>query len=220
MYDDDDLVPLSALQHVLFCERQCALIHVEQAWRENRFTAEGRIMHERAHGKRGESRPGVRTEFGMPIRSMSLGVTGMADVVEFRVSSNTGANRALYPIEYKRGRRKTRMMDEVQLCAQALCLEEMLGIAVPEGALFYGKERRRKIVALDEPLRSLTRSAARRVHELIDGGITPAPLYTEVCRRCSFIESCMPQLFSKRQDVGRYIARMAAGEPGTEEEEQ
>ncbi|HUX13718.1 MAG TPA: CRISPR-associated protein Cas4 [Spirochaetia bacterium] len=219
MYEEDDLVPISALQHLLFCERQCAFIHVEQAWRENQFTAEGRIMHERAHGKRSESRPGVRTEFGMPIRSMSLGITGMADVVEFRAGSNEGARDSLYPVEYKRGRRKARMMDEVQLCAQALCLEEMLGVAIPEGALFYGKERRRKVVAFDETLRAVTRSTAGRVHELIDRGITPAPLYTEMCKRCSFIESCMPLLFSKRQDVGRYIARMAAVEPSAEEEE-
>lgn len=212
MYREDELVALSALQHVLFCERQCALIHVEQAWTENQFTAEGRIMHDRAHSQRGESRPGVRREFGMPIRSMRLGLAGMTDVVEFRKGEGP------YPVEYKRGRRKGRMMDEVQLCAQALCLEEMLGVTIPEGALFYGKERRRMVVLFDAALRSLTERTAVRVHEIIDSGTTPAPKYTDQCKRCSLLEMCMPQLLSKRKDVGRYLARMAAAEIGDEDE--
>jgi len=214
VYEEDALVPLSALQHVLFCERQCALIHVEQAWKENQYTAEGRIMHQRAHSKRAESRPGVRTEFGMPIRSMELGISGMTDIVEFR------ENGVLYPIEYKRGRRKAKMMDEVQLCAQALCLEEMLEVSIPEGALFYGKERRRKVVHFDDELRALTKESALRVHEIINLGITPAPVYTSLCKRCSFLESCMPQLLSKRRDINGYISRMAETEPGAEKEDQ
>ncbi len=211
MHAEDDLVPISALQHLLFCERQCALIHVEQVWRENQFTAEGKIMHERAHSKRGESRPGVRTEFGMPIRSLELGLAGMADVVEFR------ADGSLYPVEYKRGRRKARMIDEVQLCAQALCLEETLGVSIPEGALFYGKERRRKVVPFDEELRTLTRRSAARVHELIDHGITPPPVYTPLCKRCSLVEDCLPLVFSKTHNVERYISRVSASELGPEE---
>ena len=213
MYEEDDLVPLSALQHVLFCERQCALIHVERAWSENRFTAEGRIMHERAHGKRAESRPGVRTELGMPIRSLELGVAGMADVVEFR------SDGSVYPVEYKRGRRKKRTMDEVQLCAQAMCLEEMLRTTIPEGALFYGKERRRKVVAFDETLRGATRKAAARVHQIIDSAETPPPVYSDLCKRCSFLESCMPKLFAARPNIDAYISRVAASEIAQEEAE-
>ena len=203
MYAEDDLLPLSALQHVLFCERQFAFIHVEIGWRENQFTAEGRVLHERAHSRRTERRPGVRTETGMPIRSLELGVSGVADVVELH------AGGLLYPVEYKRGRRKTRKMDEVQLCAQALCLEEMRGVRVPEGALFYGKERRRKIVPFDEELRSLTRSAAARAHEILDCGITPTPVYKKHCRSCSFYELCMPRFLSRRHDVDLYLKRMS-----------
>lgn len=208
MYQEDDLVPLSALQHVLFCERQCALIHVERAWTENRFTAEGRILHERAHSKTSESRPGVRTEKGMPIRSLTLGIAGMTDVVEFHQDGS------VYPVEYKRGRRKRGRMDEVQLCAQAICLEEMLQVRIPAGALYYGKERRRKVITFDEQLRQATVSAARRVHEIIDSGVTPAPVFDEHCRRCSFFETCKPTLFSINRDVQRYVDRMAAAEPG------
>ena len=171
-------------------------------------------MHERPHSKPAESRSDVRTEFGMPIRSMELGLAGMADIVEFR------ENGELYPVEYKRGRRKTKMMDDVQLCAQALCLEEMLVVSIPEGALFYGKERRRKVVRFDDELRALTRKSALRVHEIILNGITPAPVYTSLCKRCSFLESCMPQLLSKRRDINGYISRMAETEPGTETEDQ
>lgn len=114
MYDEEELLLLSGLQHMLFCERQFAFIHVERGWRENQLTAEGRVLHERAHSRLIERRPGVRTELGMSVRSFELGVSGVADVVEFH------SDGALYPVEYKRGRRKAKAMDEVQLCAQAL----------------------------------------------------------------------------------------------------
>jgi CRISPR-associated exonuclease Cas4 len=214
VYTEDDLLSLSALQHLVFCERQFALIHVEQGWRENLFTAQGRVLHERVHTRGAERRPGVRTEFGMPIRSMSLGVSGIADVVEVR------SGGVLYPIEYKRGRRKARSMDEVQLCAQALCLEEMLGTTITEGALFYGKERRRKVVAFDDELRALTERAAGRAHEIIEKGLTPAPAYTKQCRSCSFYESCMPRLLSRRHDIEGYIRRMAGLPINVSEEEE
>ena len=218
MYAEDDLLPLSALQHLSFCERQCALIHVERVWHENQFTAEGRIMHGRAHEPSGESRPGVRTRRAIQLRSLELGVAGVGDVVEFR------SDGTIYPLEYKRGRRKAKQMDEVQLCAQALCLEEMLGVAIGEGAIFYGKERRRKSVPFNDELRALTRRTAARLHEIVDGAITPPPVLTPSCRRCSLIEDCMPGLFSQHRDVARYIRRMAAApieaSPQTDGEEQ
>ena len=135
MYSEDDLLPLSALQHLLFCERQCALIHVEQTWVENRFTAEGRIMHERVHEADRESRRDVRLEYSMPMRSLQLGVVGKADVVEFHRDTEDPEDLwRPFPVEYKRGKPKKGNYDKVQLCAQALCLEEMLNIEVSAGA--------------------------------------------------------------------------------------
>ena len=127
MYTEDQLIPISALQHWLYCPRQCALIHLEQAWEENRFTAEGKVMHARAHDAPDESRPGVRITRGLPVRSLRLGLSGQCDVVEFH------AGGRILPVEYKRGRPKAHRADEVQLCAQALCLEEMLGAVIPGG---------------------------------------------------------------------------------------
>jgi CRISPR-associated exonuclease Cas4 len=138
MYVEDDLLPISALQHLLFCERQCALIHVEQVWAENRLTVEGRHLHERVDGGEHETRGGLRTARALPIRSLRLGLAGRADVVEFHASEGAAGPPRVVPVEYKRGRPKSHRADEVQLCAQALCLEEMLGVHVAAGALFYG----------------------------------------------------------------------------------
>ncbi len=145
IYSEDDLFMISALQHYAFCPRQCALIHIEQAWLENRWTAEGRILHERVHEQEGESRAGVRIERGLPLRSLRLGLVGVADVVEFHPLP--GGGWQLFPVEYKRGKPKPDHCDEVQLCAQAMCLEEMMGVEVSQGALFYGKTRHRHDVA-------------------------------------------------------------------------
>src|SRR6185437_4908617 len=153
MVADADLVALSALQHYLFCPRQCALIHVEQAWAENAATAEGRVAHERVHATETEMRRGVRTMTGMPLRSDRLGVSGIADLVELRRSSEGWLP---YPVEHKRGRPKSHRADEVQLCAQAMALEEMFAVEIAEGALFYGQPRRRSVVAFDAELRALT----------------------------------------------------------------
>lgn len=136
-----DSLPLSALQHLLFCERQCALIHTEREWEENHLTAEGRVMHETVDGGRAESRPGVRIVRSMQLLSRELGLHGVADVVELhKVAAGAAARSGQpFPAEYKRGKPKTHRADEVQLCAQAMCLEEMFGVAVSCGALFYGK---------------------------------------------------------------------------------
>ena len=173
MYGEDDLIPISALQHFLFCSRQCALIHVEQAWAENRLTAEGRIMHDRVHDEGAESRGDVRTERGVSLRSLELGLIGKADVVEFH---KTGDGTWLpFPVEYKRGKPKIEDWDRVQLCAQALCLQEMLGVCIPQGAIFYGTPRRREVVDFTQELRAKTADAAGAVRKLLEEGVTPGP---------------------------------------------
>ena len=149
---EDDAIALSALQHYLYCPRQCALIHVEQLWAESRHTAEGRLLHEKADKPKAERRKGVRTVTAMPLADTRLGITGIADVVEFHHGPQ--GERA-FPVEYKRGRPKAHRADEVQLCAQALCLESMLGQPVEAGALYYGEARRRTDVRFDDELRQL-----------------------------------------------------------------
>lgn len=203
MYSEDNLLMLSALQHILFCERQCALIHIEQSWEENVFTAKGRLLHERVDRPGRETRRDVRTEYGMPLRSLRLGLVGKADVVEFHLQK--GGVWRPYPVEFKRGSRKKENWDTVQLCAQALCLEEMLGLAVPVGALFYGKNRRRLVVDFDDELRAQTEDAAARLHRLIASGQTPKPVYTTQCKSCSFYATCLPQTFAKATQVNRYL---------------
>ncbi len=203
MYTEDDLLPLSALQHLIFCERQCALIHIEQAWAENLFTAEGRIMHERVHEEGSESRGDIRIKRGAPLRSLRLGLIGKADVIEFHRQAD--GSWQPFPVEYKRGKPKKDDSDRVQLCAQALCLEEMLKVFVPDGALFYGKTRRRLDFALDGTLRKLTEETAMRLHELIDSGRTPKPVYAKKCDSCSLVGVCLPKTIGKRGSVQRYL---------------
>lgn len=182
----DDSLPISALQHWLFCPRQCALIHVERLWAENRFTAEGRLLHERTDDGRAESRDGKRILRSVQIASHRHCLHGVADVVEMHGDDP-------YPVEYKRGRPKAHRADEVQLCAQALCLEEMTGRAVPEGALFYGRNRRRKVVTIDAELRDLTLDLALQARTAIDKGEIPTPIYArERCDACSLRELCRP----------------------------
>ena len=205
-YTEDDLLPLSGLQHLLFCERQCALIHIEQVWAENLFTAEGRIMHERVHDAERESRGDVRIEYGMPLRSLRLGLIAKADVVEFhRDVAHAGEVWRPFPVEYKRGKPKKDIYDKVQLCAQALCLEEMLEVEIQEGALFYGKTRRRQDVVFDSDLRKETEDAAIRFHELVDSGVTPKAVYMKKCDNCSMYHLCLPKTVEKARSINSYL---------------
>ncbi len=208
MYNEDDLLMLSALQHYLFCPRQCALIHVEQLWVENRLTAEGRILHERVHKAAKESRRKIRIEFDMPIRSLALGLIGRADVVEFYFQED-GIWQP-FPVEYKRGQPKKDDSDRVQLCAQAICLEEMLGEDVPEGALYYGKKKRRTGVEFDETLRNKVIQTAQTLHDLLDSGKTLPPVYSRRCESCSFVEICLPKTTGKKGTVRNYMTKMTA----------
>lgn len=196
MFTDADLVPLSALQHYIYCPRQCALIHVEQQWTENRFTAEGRAQHNRVDRPEHETRDGIRTEYAVPLRSLRLGLVGKADAVEFRKDK-------VFPVEHKRGRPKPTDCDLVQLCAQALCLEEMLSVTIVDGAIFYGQPRRRLVVEFSEALRAETEQVTTMVHDLIRSGITPPAEYEKTkCTACSLFDICMPK---KRRSVSTYL---------------
>ena len=184
-------VPLSALQHAVYCLRQAALIHLERQWEENRFTAEGRVLHDYADQPGQRKVNGVRRVMALPIAAPSLGMAGVADLVEF--SQKDGAEVA-YPVEYKRGKAKTHRADEVQLCAQALCLEEMTGQPVPEGALYYAETRRRVVVPFDHELRQLTLEIIAQLREIFQSQKTPAPVYrADKCRACSLSEICRPK---------------------------
>jgi CRISPR-associated exonuclease Cas4 len=217
LYSPDDLLPLSGLQHLQFCERQWGLIHIEQQWDENRLTAEGRVLHERVHAGGSESRPGVVISRGIYIQSLRLGLAGQADVVEFQeVAPGSPHSIELpgrpccwrpFPVEYKRGKPKPDSCDEVQLCAQAICLEEMFGVTIPGGALFYGSGRRRTGVPFDATLRSRTEALAERMHLLYSAGNTPAAKYQKKCDRCSLFDRCLPRTVSQRVSVHRYLAR-------------
>jgi CRISPR-associated exonuclease Cas4 len=207
MYLEDDLLPISALQHLAFCERQWALIHLEQQWMENRLTAEGRQLHERADGGHNQTRSGVRICRGLHLRSLRLGLTGKADVVEFH--PNDTGNMRPYPIEYKRGRPKPDHRDEVQLCAQALCLEEMLNVDIKTGALFYGEPRRRTNVDFDADLRAVTERLAARLHELNAARITPKAKYEKKCDSCSLYTVCLPKSTGS-SSAQKYLKRAVA----------
>ncbi len=203
---DDELIAISALSHYSYCPRRCALIHIEQVWEENRATAEGRIMHEKVHEQDRESRGSVRIEYGLPLRSLRLGLIGKADVVEFhRLDKKTWQP---FPVEYKRGKPKLDHCDMIQLCAQAICLEEMLSIPVPKGSIFYGRTRRRFDVSFDETLRKETDDAAEKAHQLISSGITPPPVYEKRCESCSLVGECLPKKIGKKTSVKNYLTRM------------
>lgn len=193
--DDAELIPISALQHYLYCPRQCALIHLEQQWAENRHTAEGQLLHQRADQAQVERRHAVRTVTAMPLLALELGITGKADVIEFH---RQAAGERAFPVEYKRGRPKSHRADEVQLCAQALCLEAMLGQPVSHGALFYGQTRRRKEIAFDEPLRALTLQVITATRALLGGAQTPGARYeSRRCDNCSLLDLCQPRLLTR-----------------------
>lgn len=203
--DDADLIPISALQHYLYCPRQCALIHIERQWAESRHTAEGRLLHERTDRPQIERRKGVRTVTAMPLLHLELGITGVADVVEFHDSD---MGEQAFPVEYKRGRPKAHRADEVQLCAQGLCLESMLGRAVGAGALFYGKIRRRKDVVFDDELRTLTQRTIVDTRAMMHSGVTPTATYdAKRCDACSLIDLCQPRLLARGQGVESWLRR-------------
>lgn len=220
-YAEADCLPLSALQHLLFCERQCALIHLEGLWAENSLTVEGRHMHEKVDEQGSSQGPdGVRIARGLPIRCLRLGLVGKADMVEFHPVAEGGTTLEAgqgwwrpFPVEYKHGKPKRDQCDEVQLCAQALCLEEMLGVSVPEGALFYGRTRHRLSITIDAGLRKETEDTAVRLRALIETGVTPKAVKESKCEHCSLLRLCMPEANAPFRSASRYLAAVFETQP-------
>ncbi len=211
-FKEEEYLQLSGLQHFAFCRRQWALIHIEDQWAENYRTVDGRLMHERVHDQEfRESRGDRLTVRGLAIHSAQLGVSGQCDAVEFfkdpdgiSLRDRDGLWRP-YPVEYKRGRPKEHGADELQLCAQAMCLEEMLCCAVPEGALYYGEPRRRTVVSFTPELRGQVRDSLAEMHELYKRRYTPKVKPSKACNACSLKELCLPKLMG-RKTVADYLA--------------
>ena len=208
----EDLLPLSGIQHFLFCRRQWALIHVERQWQENVLTVEGQIMHRRADDPFfSEKREGVIIARSVPVASPALGLSGICDVVEFKESpegvhlpGHEGCFLAA-PVEYKRGKKKQEHSDEAQLCAQAICLEHMLAISIPTGYLYYGQTRRRVAVDLTNDLRDLVHRAAKEMHAYFQRGYTPKAKPFKGCKSCSLADICLPHLQSEIIPASNYI---------------
>lgn len=218
-FNEEEYLQLSGLQHFSFCRRQWALIHIEQQWAENLRTADGRILHEKAHdGDSREKRGNLIITRDMHIHSPTLGISGSCDVVEFH-RGTTGiplnGQEGLwqpYPVEYKRGSPKITDADRLQLCAQAMCLEEMLCCDIPEGALFYGEIRRREVVDLDEDLRTQVTKLLAEMHDLYRRSHTPKVKPTKGCNACSLRELCLPKLARKRP-VADYLRKSMEDTP-------
>jgi CRISPR-associated exonuclease Cas4 len=201
--DDPQPLPISALQHLVYCPRQCALIHVERLWSESALTAEGRVLHSRQDEPGFETRGEVRTWRSVRVFSRRLGIWGICDSVEEVMASDGSVSRYM-PVETKHGRPKRDRCDVVQLCAQALCLEEMHGVTIQEAFLFYGQTRRRLAVPIDESLRAETLRLIAELRKMLDGCVTPPPVAGPKCRACSLLEQCRPQSVGVRS-ASRYI---------------
>ncbi|MCL2695597.1 MAG: CRISPR-associated protein Cas4 [Clostridiales bacterium] len=217
----EEYLPISGLQHYAFCPRQWALIHLEEQWQENALTAEGRALHDAAHDANfTESRAGLVIARSLWLSSARLGLVGVSDVVEFHADAagiplpgRRGAHRP-YPIEYKRGKPKAGNYDRLQLCAQALCLEEMTGCAIPEGALYYAAIRRREAVTLDEELRREVQDCTQAMHEAYRSGRTPAAQPRPVCKNCSLLDRCLPGLSGSAQRYNERTIQTMLDEEG------
>jgi len=208
MSDDTQAIMLSALQHYAYCPRQFALIHIEQVWAENRFTAEGNILHERVDSGVAEQRGDVRSERGVLLNSQQFNITGKMDLLEVI----EGSPKKYFPVEYKRGKPKVTDWDRVQLCAQALCLEEMLDTHVEEGAIWYWEVRRRESVIFDKVLREKTIVAIKNAHSILASGLTPPPIDDKKrCRACSLRDLCEPETF-RRDHSAAYINDIFSGQ--------
>lgn len=200
----EEYLAISALQHYAYCPRQFALIHVEQVWAENRFTVEGQLLHQRVDTNETERRGRTRYERSVSLISHRLGLIGIMDLLEVESSDPP----EYFPVEYKRGKPKLEEWDRIQLCAQALCIEEMQGVKVMEGAIWYWELRRRERVAIDCALRDLTLSTISRARELIETGATPKPQVAKTrCRACSLKDICCPEAF-RADNTSRYTAEI------------
>ncbi len=220
MYNEADLLPIAALQHLAFCPRQWGLMYLEGIWNENRLTSEGGLLHEKTDEDQTEVRSNIVIARGLRLRSLQLGLVGRADVVEFHlIDTNNSAKPGIslegmsgkwrpFPVEYKRGKPKIDICDEVQLCAQTLCLEEMLKTTIIDGAIFYGEPRRRTEISFDDKLRESTIHYSKLLRELTEMGKTPQPVYEKKCNSCSLINHCLPRALKMKRDVGRYLKKI------------
>ena len=216
-YIESQLLPISSLTHLSYCKRRFALVHIEQQWAENMFTAEGRSLHDKVHDDDSESRGDVRIVRGLRLQSLRLGLVGQADVVEFHAADAGVVLDGVpglwqpFPVEYKRGKPKIDDCDRIQLCAQAICLEEMLDLSlksIETGALFYGRPRRREQVVLDSALRGKTVALAEEMHQLHAAGKTPRAEYRKKkCESCSLFNQCLPKMTSVNKDVKAYMRK-------------
>lgn len=225
MSPEDEMVMLSALQHFLFCKRQYALIHEEGLWRENYLTTSGKLLHERVDSPCAETRRDLHIATSLRLVSHRLGIMGVADLVEFhKVDSDVFDGQKIaaklpdrsgwwrpFPVEYKRGQPKSHRADEVQLCAQALCLEEMLGVEISDGALFYGTTRRRCDVTFDDGLRNLTELVIKEARAVRLSGETPPAIPGKWCAACSLVEVCQPQFCDGSISARKWLARQMEG---------
>lgn len=209
-YSEEDYLQLSGIQHFAFCRRQWALIHIENQWAENERTVDGIIMHEKAHFGDAESRGNVVIMRALRVFSATLGVSGECDVVEFNRNADgisLNGHDGLwqpYPVEYKRGKPKEHNADEMQLCAQAMCLEEMLCCTIPCGALFYGEPRRRTEVEFTPELRRAVEDSLNEMHDYYKRGYTPKAKPRKGCSACSLKEICLPKMV-QRKSVAAYV---------------
>ncbi len=218
VYDESDYLQISGLQHFVFCRRQWALIHIEQQWAENIRTVEGRIVHERAHdASQREKRGDLIITRDMRVFSRTMGLSGACDIVEF-YRSEMGVPLAgeegifqPYPVEYKKGKPKENHADDVQLCAQAMCLEEMLCCTISEGAIYFNETRRRKSIQLTQELREEVKNAAEEMHQLFRRKHTPRVKRTKACNACSLKDICLPVLMKKQSVVAYYKEHLEDG---------
>ena len=207
MYTEDQLLPISTLSEYTHCPRRCGLKLLEQAWGENKFTAEGDVLHEKIDSGKNESRGNVKIMRSLRLRSLRLGISGIADVVEFHKNQSSDVEWIPFPVEYKRGASKNIRCYEVQLCAQALCLEEMTGAHIPEGALFLGVKQHRTPVVFDTALRAETETVCAAIHKLFANGATPPADYNKRCISCSLLEICLPKTAGSGKSARKWLER-------------
>lgn len=214
MYEQEDYLALSGIQHFAFCKRQWALIHVEGLWQENYHTAIGRVFHERAHaGGAAQKRGGLITARGVPVHSPTLGISGECDVLEFysdKMGVKISGREGKYipcPVEYKKGSPKKTEVDILQLAAQAMCLEEMFCCDIGHGYLFYGQTRHREKIEITQELKKKVADITKQMHELVKRGHTPKVKPTKSCDSCSLADLCLPVL-CKNKSAAEYISRM------------
>ena len=198
---ETDLIPISAIQHFSFCPRQAALIHLEAIWEENIYTLRGRFVHEEVDAGGSEIVQGVRVERRLPLRSQRFGLVGLADVVEFHGVTP-------YPVDYKHGPRRQKEHDDLQLCAQAVCLEEMTGQPVPRGAIYHASSRRRREVTFDPPLRRRLAEIIPQLRQMLQGEVLPPPVADSRCRHCSLHSSCLPATVADQRRLRRLFTNL------------